>query len=190
MIEAIISAAAGALGTAMNAISNRRARDVQQAQDKANIAYYQAMQAQNPLSRADNRNLLREYDRGAQRKLDQVQNSAIITGAPMESVLATQKNLIDGRADLIGTISANNQKRVDDAIKDEQKARETMAKNTIDYNKLRAASWGNLVSNAGSAFNSIDDSDFLNFLEKLKKKKNNTSNSTVGGGTTEPSADN
>lgn len=156
MWGALISAAAGAVGMAMNAIQNKKAREAQQAEASRQAAYYENKANENPLMRADNQALLHEYDRKANEQVQKAQNVAAIMGTTPEYALAQQKQLADGRVDLMGKIAANNEQQKAKLLESAEQARQQRAKDAITSEQDLAKGWGTLISNVGNAFNSMD----------------------------------
>lgn len=107
----------GAGGTFANmvltAINNKKMRTLQDANAAKKKAELDAEINQNPLSTSANQHLLGRYDRDAQRQVQNAQGVAKITGATNEYATGVQKAVAEGRADLMGQMSAGASERAD-----------------------------------------------------------------------------
>lgn len=155
---AIISLAGTAASGIMSKINNDKMENDQEAEYARQQAYYAAKAAENPLSRSENQRVLRQYDRDAQRQIENARNVAAITGATPEYGLAVQKNVAQGRADLMGNISAGASERADKYNENLETARQQQSAARLARMQQRNETFANLAANAANSFGSIVDS--------------------------------
>ena len=155
---AIISLAGTAASGIMSKINNDKMENEQEGEFARQQAYYAAMAAENPLSRSENQRVLRQYDRDAQQQIENARNVAAITGATPEYGLAVQKNVAQGRADLMGDISAGASERADKYNENLETARQQQSAARLARMQQRNETFANLASNAANSFGSIVDS--------------------------------
>jgi transcription termination factor NusB len=154
-IGSILGAAGSVASGIMSSINNRKALQAQQAEAARQQAYYEAKANEDPLSKASNRRLLNEYDRKSQKQLQAAQGVAAITGATPEYTLAVQKGIAEGRADLMGNISANQESTAEKALEQAELARQQAALAEQQRLAARDQAYANLAANAASAAGSM-----------------------------------
>ena len=155
---ALIGLAGQAVSGIASARNNRKMQQAADAEAERQKAYYEAKANENPLSRSENARVLGQYDRKAQQQIDAARGVAAITGATPEYTLGVQKAVAEGRADLMGNISADASERKD---KYEDKAETARHQKVLDDQARREArnqTYANLAANAASAAGSIMDS--------------------------------
>lgn len=154
-IGSILGAAGSVASGIMSSINNKKALQAQQAEAARQQAYYEGKANEDPLSKASNQRLLNEYDRKSQKQLKAAQGMAAITGATPEYSLAVQKGIAEGRADLMGNISANHEATADKALEQAELARQQAAKAEQARLAARDQAYANLAANAASAAGSM-----------------------------------
>lgn len=154
-IGSILGAAGSVASGIMSSINNKKALQAQQAESARQQAYYEAKANEDPLSKASSQRLLNEYDRKAQKQLQAAQGVAAITGATPEYALAVQKGIAEGRADLMGDISANHEATAEKALEQAELARQQAAKAEQERLAARDQAYANLAANAASAAGSM-----------------------------------
>lgn len=155
---AIVGLAGQAVSGIASAINNRKMQQSADAEAERQKAYYEAKANENPLSRSENARVLGQYDRKAQQQIDTARGVAAITGATPEYTLAVQKAVAEGRADLMGNITAEASERKD---KYDDLVETAKHQKVLDDQERRAArnqTYANLAANAASAAGSIMDS--------------------------------
>ena len=170
----LVGLAGQAVSGIASAINNRRTQAVADAESARQQAYYQAKANENPLARSENQTLLRGYDRKAQQTAERARNTATILGQTPEQQLATQKQLIDGRADLMAGMSAGASARVERYNELAEKARHDKVLADQERRAARNQTYANLAANAASAAANIDIkekgiADYQSELEALEK---------------------
>lgn len=155
--RALISLAGTGLSAGLSAINNKKARQEEDAEAARREAYYSAKANENPLSRSENQHILGQYDRDAQRQVEKARNVAAITGATPEYSLAVQKGVAEGKADLMGNISAGASERADKYEEMAEGARQDRAAAQQAYRQQRNEQYGNLAANAATSFGSLVD---------------------------------
>ena len=151
----LLSLAGTGLSAGLSAINNKKAREAQQAESARREAHYEAKANENPLSRSENQHLLGQYDRNAQQQIENARSMAAITGATPEYAAAVQKGVADGRANLMGQMSAGASARADKYEEMAEEARQEAAANEQAYHAQRNEQYANLAGNALSAFGSL-----------------------------------
>lgn len=154
-IGSILGAAGSVASGIMSSINNKKALQAQQAEAARQQAYYEAKANEDPLGKASSQRLLNEYDRKSQNQLQAAQGVAAITGATPEYSLAVQKGIAEGRADLMGNISANHEATADKALEQAELARQQAAKAEQERLAARDQAYANLAANAASAAGSM-----------------------------------
>lgn len=140
-----------------SAVNNRRMKRESDAAAAKEQAEYDARIGQSATQRAENAQLLNEYDRRSKQQIDTARNVAAITGATPEYSAAVQKGVAQGRADLVGNMAAQESSRKD-ALRDKKAA--AVARKTAEDRATRMArnqTYSNLATNAANAFGSIVD---------------------------------
>lgn len=155
--SAIISLAGQAASGVMSAVNNDKMEQERRAEAARREAHYEAQAAENPLSRADNQALLNQYDRSARQQVETARNVGKITGATPEYGVAVQGKVAEGRANLMGQMSANNQARVDASRERAERARQAEADASIAAKAARNQTYANLAANAANAAGAIAD---------------------------------
>ena len=155
---AIVGLAGQAVSGIASARNNRKMQQAADAEAERQKAYYEAKANENPLSRSENAHILGQYDRKAQQQIDAARGVAAITGATPEYTLGVQKAVAEGRADLMGNITADASERKD---KYDDLGETAKHQKVLDDQERRAArnqTYANLAANAASAAGSIMDS--------------------------------
>ena len=151
----LISLAGQGIGGIMSAVSSRKEKQAADAEAARQQAYYEAEANEDALSRSENRQLLSEYDRKAQKQVETAKNVAAITGATPEYGLAVQKAVAEGRADLMGDISAGDSARKDKYEQLAEGVRHDKAVADIQREAAKQESYANIIANSASAFGSM-----------------------------------
>lgn len=154
-IGSILGAAGSVASGIMSSINNKKALQAQQAEAARQQAYYEAKANEDPLSKASNQRLLNEYDRKSQKQMQAAQGVAAITGATPEYTLAVQKGIAEGRADLMGNISASHEATAEKALEQAELSRQQAAKAEQERLAARNQTYANLAANAASAAGSM-----------------------------------
>lgn len=151
----LISLAGQGIGGIMSAVSARKEKQADDAEAARQQAHYEAKANEDALSRSENRQLLSEYDRKAQKQVETANNVAAITGATPEYGLAVQKAVAEGRADLMGDISAGDSARKDKYEQLAEGVRHDKAVADIQREAAKQESYANIIANSASAFGSM-----------------------------------
>lgn len=151
----LISLAGQGIGGIMSAVSARKEKQAADAEAARQQAHYEAKANEDALSRSENRQLLSEYDRKAQKQVETAKNVAAITGATPEYGLAVQKAVAEGRADLMGDIAAGNSARKDKYEQLAEGVRHDKAVADIQREAAKQESYANIIANSASAFGSM-----------------------------------
>lgn len=154
-IGSMLGAAGNVAASIMSIINNKKALQAQQTEAARQRAYYEGKANEDPLSKASSQRLLNEYDRKAQKQLQAAQGVAAITGATPEYTQAVQKGIAEGRADLMGNISANHEATAEKALEQAELARQQAAKAEQERLAARDQAYANLAANAASAAGSM-----------------------------------
>lgn len=157
-IGSIISLAGQAASGIASAINNRRMQRERDAEYARQQAEAEGRAAENPLTRTENQYLLNQYDRDAKRQVDNARNVAKITGATPEYSVAIQNGVAEGKANLMGQMSADASKRADHYKDIAEQSRRKQYAEQLDARQKRNETYANLASNAATAFGSIVDS--------------------------------
>jgi hypothetical protein len=175
-IGSILGAAGSVASGIMSSINNKKALQAQQAEAARQQAYYETKANEDPLSKSSNQRLLNEYDRKSQKQMQAAQGVAAITGATPEYTLAVQKGVAEGRADLMGNISARHEATAEKALEQAELSRQQAAKAEQDRLAARNQTYANLAANAasaaGSMINGMQPKKVVNFqaeLDELQK---------------------
>ena len=151
----LISLAGQGIGGIMSSVSARKEKQAADAEAARQQAHYEAKANEDALSRSENRQLLSEYDRKAQKQVETAKNVAAITGATPEYGLAVQKSVAEGRADLMGDIAAGNSARKDKYEELAEGVRHDKAVADIQREAAKQESYANIIANSASAFGSM-----------------------------------
>lgn len=151
----LISLAGQAVGGIMSSVSARKEKQAADAEAARQQAHYEAKANEDALSRSENRQLLSEYDRKAQKQVETAKNVAAITGATPEYGLAVQKAVAEGRADLMGDIAAGDSARKDKYEELAEGVRYNKAVADIQREAAKQDSYANIIANSASAFGSM-----------------------------------
>lgn len=154
-IGSILGAAGSVASGIMSSINNKKALQAQQAEAARQQAYYETKANEDPLSKASSQRLLNEYDRKSQKQMQAAQGVAAITGATPEYTLAVQKGIAEGRADLMGNISASHEATAEKALEQAELSRQQAAKAEQERLAARNQTYANLAANAASAAGSM-----------------------------------
>ena len=154
---ALLSLAGTGLSAGLSAVNNKRAKQEQEDVFARQQAHLAAKGAEDPLARSEVQRALGQYDRDAQRQIENARNVSKITGATPEYSLAVQKNLTEGKADLMGNIAAGASERKDkyDALLEQSRLAQAAAQQ--EYRAQRNEQFANLAGNALSTFGSLVD---------------------------------
>ena len=155
---ALVGLAGQAVGQWLSKKNNEEQQQMADAAAARQEAHYEAKAAENPLARSENQALLNQYDRAAKKQVETARNVAAITGATPEYSVAVQEGVAQGRADLMGQMSAGASRRADAY---EQKAEAVRAgKEAADLERkaARQQTYANLISNAATTMGNIMDS--------------------------------
>lgn len=155
---ALIGLAGQAVSGIASARNNRKMQQAADAEAERQKAYYEAKANENPLSRSENAHVLGQYDRKAQQQIDAARGVAAITGATPEYTLAVQKAVAEGRADLMGNITAKASERKDKYDDLGETAKHQKVLDDQERRLARNTTYANLAANAASAAGSIIDS--------------------------------
>ena len=155
---AIIGLAGQAVSGIASAINNRKQQRAADAEAARQQAYYDARANENPLARSENQYLLGQYDRDAQRQVETARSISAITGATPEYSLGVQKAVAEGRANLMGKMSAGASARADYYNQLGEQAKHTKFQEDQERKAARNQTYANLAANAASAAGSIIDS--------------------------------
>lgn len=151
----LISLAGQGIGGIMSAVSARKEKQAADAEAARQQAHYEAKANEDALSRSENRQLLSEYDRKAQKQVEAARNVAAITGATPEYGLAVQKAVAEGRAELMGDIAAGDSARKDKYEQLAEGVRHEKAVADIQREAAKQDSYANIIANSASAFGSM-----------------------------------
>lgn len=173
MLGALLSAAGTALSGYLSWRNNKKMQ--QQADENAarEQSYLQAKANENPLANSANQQVIGQYDRDAQRQLQNARAVAKITGATNEYGNAVQKGIAEGKADLLSNISAH---QAEHANQYEQKAFEArQAKAAADQERMNArnetfASLATNAANTVSPWIATYSDSFMNDPAYVKKR--------------------
>lgn len=151
----LLSLAGMGLSAGLSEKNNREAREAQQAESARRISHNEAKANENPLLSSMNQHLLGQYDRNAQQQIENARGMANVVGATSEYAAAVQKGVAEGRANLMGQMSAGASARADKFDEKAEEARQEAAANEQAYHAQRNEQYGNLAGNALSAFGSL-----------------------------------
>lgn len=154
---AIVAAAGTAVSGVMSAINNKKRQRAADDEAGRQISEQEARAYESALDRSENKEALAAYDRASKRQVETANNMGTIMGATPEFGLGVQKQVAEGRADLIGGMAAGASERRDKYL---DKAEETRhAKAVADQERMlaRNETYANLAANAASAVGSIVD---------------------------------
>lgn len=157
MLGALLGFAGTAASGLMSYFNNKKAQQQADAEAARQQAYYQAKANENPLSRSENQHLLGQYDRQAQQQIENARGVAAITGATPEYGLAVQKAVANGRADLMGNMSAGASERADKYNQLGEEARHQKAMDDQARIAARNETFANLAANAANIVGSSID---------------------------------
>lgn len=169
-LGAILGAAGTAASGIMSAINNKKRIRSQEAESARRIASYESLANEDALSKASNQRLLNQYDRSSQDQLRKAQDVAAITGATPEYALGVQKGIAEGRADLMSSISANQELSAERALENAEKAYQDAALEKQKMYAERDMTYANLAANAANAASSI--------ISGVTPRKENNQNDT------------
>ena len=142
---------------AMSVINNKNIQSAADAEANRQQSYYEAKANENPLSRSEVQHVLGQYDRAAQKQIENARGVAAITGATPEFSTAVQKSVAEGRANLMGDVSADASKRADHFNALAESARHQKELDDQQRRYERNQTYANLAANSASAVGSIMD---------------------------------
>lgn len=154
---ALLSLAGQGLAQGLSKINNDNADREREDYYETQSANIRAKKNENQLSRSDVRRVIGQYDREAQRQIENADNVAKITGATPEYSLAIQQGLAEGRADLMGNLQAGASERADKADAELKQIEAQQAAAQREYRAQRNEQFANLAGNAASTFGSMVD---------------------------------
>lgn len=155
---AIVGLAGQTVSGIASALNNKKQQQAADAEVARQVAYNEAKATENPLSQSGNKRILSQYDRDSQQQIENARNTSVITGATPEYALGVQKAIAEGRADLMGKMSADTSERADKYNDEAEKVRHQKVLDDQERRKARNTTYANLAANAASAAGSIIDS--------------------------------
>ena len=170
----LLSLAGTAASGLMSYFNNKKAQQQADAEAARQQAFYEAKANENPLSRSENQHLLGQYDRQAQQQIENARGVAAITGATPEYGLAVQKAVANGRADLMGNMTAGASERADKYSQLGEEARHQKALDDQARIAARNETFANLATNAANIVGSS--------IDGLAGAKKAPAEPSVGGG--------
>ncbi len=171
-LSTILGAAGTAASGIMSTINNRRMKQEQDAEAARQQAHYEAMANENPLSRSENQYILGQYDRAAQQQIEKAGKGAAIIGATPEYAAAVQKGVAEGRANLMGQMSASASRRADYYKQLGENARHQHSLDEIARRKERDDTFAAIAANAANAASTLAGGiDWERGAEAPKTKK-------------------
>lgn len=176
MWGALLGFAGTAASGLMSYFNNKKAQQQADAEAARQQAFYEAKANENPLSRSENQHLLGQYDRAAQQQIENARGVAAITGATPEYGLAVQKAVANGRADMMGNMSAGASERADKYNQLGEEARHQKEMDDQARIAARNETFANLAANAANivgssidGFNPKTPADYADDEDELKK---------------------
>lgn len=155
---AIVGLAGQAVSGIASAYNNKIMQQEADAETARQVASNEAKAYENPLSRSENQQAMAQYDRASKQQLENARGVATITGATPEYALGVEKGIADGRAELMGGISAGASAQKDKYLDAVEKAKEQKFTDDQERRLARNTTYANLAANAASAAGSIIDS--------------------------------
>ena len=154
---AIIGLAGQAVSGALSITNNRRMQKEADAEAARQKAFYEAKANENPLSRSEVQHVLGQYDRSSQQQLENARSVAAIKGSTPEFAAAVQKGVAEGRANLMGQVSAGASQREDYYNMLGERAQHQKAQEDMQRRMQRNSTYAALAGNAASAMGAIMD---------------------------------
>ena len=154
---AIIGLAGQAVSGALSITNNRRMQKEADAESARQKAFYEAKANENPLARSEVQHVLGQYDRSSQQQLENARSVAAIKGSTPEFTAAVQKGVAEGRANLMGQVSAGASQRADYYNMLGEQAQHQKAQEDMQRRMQRNSTYAALAGNAASAVGAIMD---------------------------------
>lgn len=154
---AIIGLAGQAVSGALSITNNRRMQKEADAEAARQKAFYEAKANENPLSRSEVQHVLGQYDRSSQQQIENARSVAAIKGSTPEFAAAVQKGVAEGRANLMGQVSAGASQRADYYNMLGERAQHQKAQEDMQRRMQRNSTYAALAGNAASAVGAIMD---------------------------------
>lgn len=154
---AIMGLAGQAVSGALSITNNRRMQKEADAEAARQKAFYEAKANENPLSRSEVQHVLGQYDRSSQQQLENARSVSAIKGSTPEFAAAVQKGVAEGRANLMGQVSAGASQREDYYNMLGERAQHQKAQEDMQRRMQRNSTYAALAANAASAVGSIMD---------------------------------
>lgn len=156
-LGAIIGLAGQAVSGALSITNNRRMQQEADAEAARQKAFYDAKANENPLSRSEVQHVLGQYDRSSQQQIENARGVAAIKGSTPEFAAAVQKGVAEGRANLMGQVSAGASQRADYYNMLGERAQHQKAQDDMQRRMQRNSTYAALAGNAASAVGAIMD---------------------------------
>lgn len=177
---AIIGLAGLGASSALSAINNKKQQQAADAEAARQKVYYDAKANENPLSRSEVQHVLGQYDRAAEKQIENARSVAAITGATPEFTTAVQKGVAEGRANLMGNVAAGASQRADYYNMLGEQAQHQKALDDQRRRYERNQTYAALAANAASAVGSIMDG-YSAKMPKAESPANNNQKLATGG---------
>lgn len=168
----LVGLAGNIVSGAMSASNNKKMEREQQQMYAQRRAKYEAMANEDPLARSEVQAATRQYDRDAERQIENARNVAAITGATPEYGLAVQKGVAEGKANLLSGVTANASARKDQYTQMADDVAQQAQQAQLQMDAARNETYANLAKNAANAAQSI--------IGGAMKKPTSTPTSTIG----------
>ena len=156
-LGAIIGLAGQATSGILSILNNKRMQRQADEEAARQQSYYNAMANENPLARSEVQHMLGQYDRESQRQMENARNLSKITGATPEFASSIQKGVAEGRANMMGNITAGARARADRYKQMGEIARHQKAMEDQERLMARNSTYAALAGNAASAVGAIMD---------------------------------
>lgn len=157
MWGALIGLAGQAVSGVASAINNRKIQQAADNEAARQEAYYTAKANEDPLSRSENAQVLGAYDRAADRAVQNAHATSKILGRTNEYELGVQSAQAEGRADLMGNISAGASQRADRYNNMAEHVRHQKSVEDQQRRAERNQTYAALAANAANAAGAIMD---------------------------------
>lgn len=154
----VLAGVAGSImSQVLSQINNKKQQQQADAESARRVAALEAKANENPLANSETRQFLGQYDRAAQRQIENARGVGNIKGASNEYMLGVQKAVAEGRADLMGNIEAKASERSDKYNDMAEVARHEKAVADQERTAARQQSYANLAANSMAAAGSLID---------------------------------
>lgn len=153
----IVALAGTAASGIMSAVNNRKRQRAADDEAGRQVSEQEARAYESALDRSENKEALAAYDRASKKQVETANNMGTIMGATPEFGLGVQKQVADGRADLIGGMAAGASERRDKYLDKAEETRHAKAVSDQERMLARNETYANLAANAASAVGSIVD---------------------------------